>query len=141
MSERETNPMGIRGRRRGDEPLQRRANGALEARVLAVLQEVDEALTAGEVAERLGEDLARTTVVTTLSRMHDKGVLTREARGRAFAYRPVADSYGLTARRMHQLLAGESNREAVLERFVDEMDAGDEQLLRRLLGSDLDPGQ
>lgn len=131
--------MGTRGRPRGDGPHHRRANGALEAKVLAVLQEAAQALTPGEVAEVLGEGLARTTVVTTLSRLYDKGVLTRTLRGRAFAYRPVADSFGLTARRMNQLLVGESNREAVLTQFVDEMDAGDEQLLR-LLGTDVDPG-
>ncbi|MFJ7244369.1 BlaI/MecI/CopY family transcriptional regulator [Kitasatospora sp. NPDC098652] len=133
--------MGTRGRRPSDEPPQRRANGALEAEVLRVLQEAEGPLTPGEVSARLGEDLARTTVVTTLSRMHDKGVLAREPHGRTFAYRPVTDSYGLTARRMHQLLAGESDREAVLTRFVDGMDTGDEQLLRRLLGGDLDPGR
>lgn len=117
----------------------RRPNGALEAELLAVLHASDEALTPSEVMNRLGRKLARTTVVTTLSRMSDKGVLTRTLRGRAFAYRPAADASGLTARRMHQLLADGDDREAVLTRFVQAMDDTDEHLLRRLLGPDLDP--
>lgn len=109
--------------------------------MLRVLQEAGDALTPGEVAERLSEHLARTTVVTTLSRMHDKGLLDREERGRGFAYRSAPDASGQTARRMHQLMAGDGDRAAVLSRFVETMDDDDERLLRRLLGSDIEPGQ
>lgn len=42
---------------------------------------------------------------------------------------------------MRHVLENEPDREAVLSRFVDDLAAGDEQLLRRLLGADLDPGQ
>jgi predicted transcriptional regulator len=119
----------------------RRAGGALAAEVLAVLRKAaPQALTPAEVRTALGDALSYSTVVTTLSRLHDKDVLTRTPRGRAFAYSP-ADEPGLAARKMRQVLENEPDREAVLARFVDDLAAVDEQLLRRLLGADLDAGQ
>jgi predicted transcriptional regulator len=114
----------------------RRANGALEAEMVALLQAAGQALTPGEVAERLGAGLAHTTVATTLARLHTKGVLRRTAQGRTHAYAPVTDEPGLTARQMHQVLERDPDRESVLTRFVDDLSDDDEQLLRKLLGTD-----
>ena len=112
---------------------QRRGAGELESAVLTVLQAAAAALTPAEVRDRLGGDLAYTTVVTILSRLQAKGVLTRTRSGRAFAYAPVADEPGLAARRMRGVLDGEADREAVLARFVSGLSAADEELLRRML--------
>lgn len=112
---------------------QRRAAGQLEAAALEVLQAAGSALTPGEVRDRLGGELAYTTVVTILSRLHAKGVLTRLRSGRAYSYAPVADEPGLAARRMRGVLEAEADREAVLARFVSGLSAADEQLLRRML--------
>jgi predicted transcriptional regulator len=111
----------------------RRAAGELEAAALAVLQAAGAALTPGQVREELGGDLAYTTLVTILSRLYAKGVLTRCRSGRAYSYAPVADEPGLAARRMRGLLEAEPDREAVLARFVSGMSAADERLLRRML--------
>jgi predicted transcriptional regulator len=111
----------------------RRASGQLEAEILAILQRAGAPLTPGEVGERLGGDLAYTTVVTILSRLHAKGVLVRNRSHRAYAYVPVADEPGLAARRMRQVLDGEPDREAVLGHFVSDLSEQDEQLLRNLL--------
>jgi predicted transcriptional regulator len=118
----------------GEDAAGRRAAGELEAAVLAVLQAAGSPLSAGEVRDRLGDDLAYTTVVTILSRLHDKGVLDRRKAGRAFWYAPVADEPGLAARRMAQMLDAEPDREAVLARFVSGLSGPDEELLRRMLG-------
>jgi len=115
----------------------RRAAGQLEAAVLAVLQEAGSPLSPAEVRERIGGSLAYTTVVTILSRLHAKGVLDRHKAGRAFLYSPVADQPGLAARRMARVLDSETDREAVLARFVSSLSDSDEELLRRMLG---DPG-
>ncbi|MEV6742381.1 BlaI/MecI/CopY family transcriptional regulator [Streptomyces sp. NPDC051104] len=115
-------------------PGDRRPGGALEAEVLALLQSSPQALTPGEVLERLDNGLAYSTVVTVLSRMFDKGLLTRSKQGRAYAYAPVTDTHGLTARRMRQVLESDADRQAVLTRFVEELPSRDEQLLRQLLG-------
>ena len=76
----------------------RRGAGELEAAALAALQAAGTALTPGQVRERLGGRLAYTTVVTILSRLHAKGVLSRVRTGRAYAYAPVADEPGLAVR-------------------------------------------
>ncbi len=102
--------------------------------MLALLQSSRRALTPGEVLRRLDGGLAYSTVVTVLSRMFDKGLLTRGKQGRAYAYAPVADAHGLTARRMRQVLESDPDRKAVLSRFVEDLPARDEELLRRLLG-------
>ncbi|MEV5643955.1 BlaI/MecI/CopY family transcriptional regulator, partial [Streptomyces flaveolus] len=106
----------------------------LEALVLAVLREAEGPATAGWVQERLGGDLAYTTVVTILTRLLDKGAVSRERAGRSFAWTPAADQAGLAARRMRKVLDAESDREAVLASFVTGLDPADERLLRDLLG-------
>ena len=111
----------------------RRAAGELEAAALAVLQASSSALTPSEVLDRLGGGLAYTTIVTILSRLHAKGVLTRLRSGRAYSYAPVADEPGLAARRMRGVLDAEADREAVLARFVSQLSPEDEDLLRRVL--------
>jgi predicted transcriptional regulator len=100
---------------------------------MAALWAADGPLTPGDVHRVLGPGLAYTTVVTCLSRLHDKGVLTRRRVGRAYAYRPVADQPGLAARRMRQVLDAEDDRQVTLSRFVSELSAEDEQVLRALL--------
>jgi predicted transcriptional regulator len=116
------------------DPAARRGAGELEAEVLAVLQAAGTALPPGEVRDRLGGDLAYTTVVTILSRLHAKGVLGRRRAGRAYVYEPVTDEPGLAARRMSRLLDAEADRETVLARFVSGLSDTDEELLRRMLG-------
>jgi predicted transcriptional regulator len=112
----------------------RRGSGELEAAVLRVLQRGGCPLSPGEVRERIGGDLAYTTVVTILSRLHAKGVLDRRKAGRAYRYMPVADEPGLAARRMTRVLDGEKDRRAVLARFVSALSESDEELLRTMLG-------
>lgn len=112
----------------------RRGAGELEAAVLEVLQRDGSPLSPGEVRERIGGDLAYTTVVTILSRLHAKGVLDRSKSGRAYRYLPVADEPGLAARRMARVLDEGKDREAVLARFVSALSESDEELLRKMLG-------
>ncbi|WP_246103473.1 BlaI/MecI/CopY family transcriptional regulator [Streptomyces piniterrae] len=121
-------PLGgssTRGRRRGQ--------GQLEAQVLAALHHSQGPATAAWVQERLGGDLAYTTVMTILSRLHAKKAVTRERAGRAYVWTPAADEAGLAALRMRRVLDGEPDRDAVLTSFVSALSAHDEQLLRSLL--------
>ncbi|GGW62601.1 BlaI/MecI/CopY family transcriptional regulator [Streptomyces caelestis] len=112
----------------------RRGQGELEALVLSALREADGPATAGWVQERLGGDLAYTTVITILTRLLAKGAVTRERAGRSFAWTPSSDHAGLAARKMRKMLDAESDREAVLASFVTGLDPDDERLLRDLLG-------
>jgi predicted transcriptional regulator len=90
-------------------------------------------LTAGQVQQELGAGLAYTTVMTALSRLHDKGAVSRERAGRAYAYTPVLDVAGMAAVRMRALLEAGEDREAVLAQFVGALSDEDEQLLADLL--------
>lgn len=112
----------------------RRRQGELEALVLSVLGEAEEPVSAGWVQERLGGDLAYTTVITILTRLLAKGVVTRERAGRSFVWTPASDQAGLAAHRMRRVLDAESDREAVLASFVTGLGPDDERLLRELLG-------
>jgi predicted transcriptional regulator len=104
-----------------------------------VLQAARWELTAAQVTEQLGGGLAHTTVVTILSRLQAKGLITRAKHD---IYTPIADEPGLAARTMRQALDASPDRKNVLTRFVDDPSNDDELLLRRLLlGADLDPGQ
>ncbi|MGY4925659.1 BlaI/MecI/CopY family transcriptional regulator [Streptomyces sp. 900105755] len=63
---------------------------------LGLLQRAGTALTPVEVAERLGGELTYGSVVTILTRMHTKGLLTRIPRGRAYACAPSPTTSGRT---------------------------------------------
>lgn len=111
----------------------RRDSGALEAEVLSALWAAASPLSPGEVQRALGSGLAYTTVMTTLSRLHDKGLVARQRAGRAYAYQPVAEEAGHLASRMRALLEAGHDRRAVFARFVDELPPTDSQLLTELL--------
>jgi predicted transcriptional regulator len=112
----------------------RQAPGGLEAEVLGVLISVDRPLTSAEVRPRLDRSLAYTTVMTTLARLHEKGLIGRVRSGRAYAYAPL-DSPTVAARRMCRTLQAAESHETVLARFVAELDPCDVPVLQRLLAS------
>jgi predicted transcriptional regulator len=114
-----------------------RPRGALEREVLACLAAAARPLSPAQVRAELGEQLAYTTVMTTLSRLHAKGAVTRRPAGRGFSYQlsggPAGAQASMTAHRMHQLLETGSDRAGVLSRFVADLSPEDEQLLLGLL--------
>ncbi|GGJ62892.1 BlaI/MecI/CopY family transcriptional regulator [Streptomyces brasiliensis] len=114
----------------------RRARGELEGEVLAALWAAGGPVTVAVVHERLGGDTAYTTVLTILTRLCDKGLVTRQREGRSHVYAPVHDQPGLAAAGMHSLLDEGGDRAAVLARFVSDLSAEDERLLEQLLHGD-----
>lgn len=87
-----------------------------------------------DVARRLGGKLAYTTVMTTLDRLHKKGLLARDKDGNAFLYRPALsrDEFHrrLVEATVHELL--EKSADPVLAGFVDAAAAVDADNLERL---------
>jgi predicted transcriptional regulator len=127
-------------------PRRSRANGSLEREVIACLATAGRPLTASEVRAGLGGDLAYATIVTTLSRLHDKGALTRTQHGRAYAYRLAGDTSAaqasVTAHQMRRLMDSSDDPASVLTRFVGALDDEAERLLRQLLDqAGQDPGE
>jgi predicted transcriptional regulator len=117
----------------------RRAAGSLEAEVLEILREAGTPLSPGDVRQRVTAgaqgELSYSTVVTIVSRLYDKGLLTRQRAGRGFTYLPVDDA-SLAASRMSQALGSGSDHDAVLTRFVSGLSGRDARLLRNLLSDD-----
>lgn len=113
-----------------------RQRGGLEREILACLATAARPMSPGEVRAELGDQLAYTTVMTTLSRLHTKGAVSRAQAGRGFAYElrggPADAQASMTARRMLALLQG-GDRAGVLSRFVADLSPEDEQLLSDLL--------
>ncbi|MEU6756803.1 BlaI/MecI/CopY family transcriptional regulator [Streptomyces sp. NPDC046685] len=125
----------------GDGDSRRRGQGELEAQVLAALGRAPRPVTAAWVQERLPGNLAYTTVMTILTRLHAKGAVARERAGRSFEWVPVADEAGLAALRMRKVLDGEPDRQAVLASFVTALSPRDEQLLRDVLAQTAEEGE
>ncbi|MDH2442401.1 BlaI/MecI/CopY family transcriptional regulator [Amnibacterium sp. CER49] len=115
----------------------RRPSGALEEQVGELLAASGREMTPGEVRTQLNSTspapLAYSTVVTVLSRMHEKGLLTRRKSGRSFAYSRAIDPAELAARELRRRLDGRRDRDAVLSHFVEDLAVSDGDLLRRLL--------
>lgn len=121
----------------------RRAAGALEAEVLAVLQDAGTALNPGQVRERLARqqsELSYSTVVTIMSRLHAKGLLARERAGRAFVYTAL-DAASLAAGQMSRALDAGADHRAVLTRFASSLSGRDARLLRQLLDGEPPAGR
>jgi len=124
----------------------RRAAGALESEILGILRQASGPLSPGEVRQQLAPvqqgaqqgELSYSTVVTIVSRLHAKGLLTRQRVGRGFTYTPV-DEASLAASRMSHALGTGTDRGAVLSRFVSGLSGRDARLLSRLLAGDGDP--
>jgi predicted transcriptional regulator len=128
---------------RGESPLRgrpRRGRGELEAGVLAALVGAPGPVTAGWVREQIDPALAYTTVVTTLTRLHGKQAVVRHRDGRSYVWSAVVDAAGLAARRMHQVLDEESDRGAVLGRFVAGLSPDEERSLRLRLDTTTSTG-
>jgi predicted transcriptional regulator len=113
--------------------MERRAAGELESVVLTALWSSDRPLTATQLNAELPGDLARTTVLTILSRLHEKGLLNRHRTGRGYAYSPVDERATRTASRMLSLLNDDPDRAAVLSRFISELSPDDEKFMLEVL--------
>src|SRR5215217_6774604 len=107
--------------------------GELEAEVMSLLWQRPNQ-TVVEVEERLRRkrQIAHTTVLTTLDRMHRKGLLTREKQGKAFVYAPSYSreqfELGLAQEVLGALLGGMG--EPALSTFIDLVSEDDTKLDR-----------
>jgi predicted transcriptional regulator len=79
--------------------------GPLEERLLDALWQRGHA-TVRDLIDDACQDLAYTTVMTTLDRLFKKNLLSREAEGRAFRYTPR-----FTREELHREVAGEAFRQ------------------------------
>lgn len=107
--------------------------GPLEVDIMELLWSGPPA-TPGDVRQALAErrPLAYTTVMTVMSRLYEKGLLTRLKSGRAFVYRPASTKVELLSRHAAKALSALSKTGAQpgLSYFVDAAASlDDDQLL------------
>lgn len=107
--------------------------GALEREVLTRLWASKTPLTPAEVAAGMASPPAYTTVMTILTRLWRKSLVSREPRGRAFAYTPLVTEGQYAARQMRASLEAASNREDALSHFVGTLTKREERALRRVI--------
>lgn len=112
----------------------RRPLGALEEVIMDYLWAVDTPVKPAVVHQAVAPDLAYTTVMTVLTRLWEKGRLTRGRDGRAYTYQPVRSEAEHRAEGMQSALAEAQDRVAVLSSFVEALDTEDAKVLRKLLG-------
>ncbi len=115
------------------EPPSRRAAGQLEGETLAALWSSERAMTPAEVQRELEGELAYTTVMTILTRLHAKGLVQRVPSGRGYAYRPFEGQEAYAAQQMRNLLDQGADRSLVLQHFVERLQPDEERLIRRAL--------
>lgn len=109
--------------------------GPLEARVLDALWARGCAASVRDLQPEFPA-IAYTTLMTTLDRLHRKGVLAREKQGRAFVYAPVAsrDEFraAIAGAPLSSMLADPAGAGPLLSFFVDAVSRSDETLLDEL---------
>jgi predicted transcriptional regulator len=106
--------------------------GALEGEVMAFAWSRDEDFGVNDILVALrGRRRAYTTVMTIVTRLCEKGLLERRRAGRAFVYRAAMSKEDMAARALREVLAGTENPNAVLARFVDDLE-GSPELISRL---------
>ena len=110
--------------------------GELERRALEIVWQKQE-LSVRDLFEALGQRWAYTTLMTTLDRLHKKGILDRRREGRAFVYSPRFSpqqlEQGIAGDLIDSLLARNASEPApLLSCFVDVVSEKDRSLLDEL---------
>ncbi len=107
-----------------------------ELDVMSVVWELGSA-TVGEVLERLGENLAYTTVLTVLRTLETKGAVRHEKDGKAYRYYALVESGHVGDRAIDRLLdkVYQGSREMLIARLVEDEGLSPRELkrIRRLL--------
>ncbi len=98
--------------------------------------------TVAEVRERLGDELAYTTVLTMLRILEDKGAIDHEQEGRAYRYRPIVERDAARRHAVRRLLDGlfRGSTELLVTQLVRDRDLSEEDVerLREVLDQELD---
>ena len=109
--------------------------GPLETRVLEALWTRGCASSVRDL-QPVFPGTAYTTLMTTLDRLHRKGVLSRVKEGRAFLYAPLTSRDGFQAARaggtLASMLADPAGAGPLLSFFIDAVSQSDEALLDEL---------
>ena len=109
--------------------------GELEAAIMDAVWDAGKPLRVREVLEHLDRDPepAYNTVHTVTEILYRKGWLSKEKDGRAYKYGATKSREEYVAGLMGEALSVAGNRTATLARFVQQMQPGEAEELRRML--------
>lgn len=109
--------------------------GSLESEVMELVWHLGEA-SVRDLHSEFASRLAYTTIMTTLDRLHKKGLLARRRVGKAYVYAAALTEREYRARLAQHLinlaLHDGRHRNAVLSCFVDVVSEADQQMLQQL---------
>ena len=109
--------------------------GELEAAVMDRVWKRARPVVVRDILEDLSPErpLAYTTVMTVMDKLHRKGWLRRESRGRAYVYEAVASRESHTARLMRDAWATSDNQAAAFVHFLEQLSEEEARALRAAL--------
>ncbi len=111
--------------------------GELESEVMEIIWRKNDATSVKDVAEILEKrrEIAYTTVMTIMSRLVDKGVLTRHLSGSSYLYKPKVSKDQFTAKAVHGIFASAVSTlgEEVLTHFMKEIEKISPEKRKQLL--------
>ncbi|WP_239121165.1 BlaI/MecI/CopY family transcriptional regulator, partial [Planomonospora parontospora] len=100
-----------------------RGLGELESTIMERLWSYRRPASVRDVVEDLRQDreIAYTTVMTVMDKLHEKGLLKRRSAGRAYVYETMASQEAYTAQLMRDTLAASGNQAATLVHFLERL--------------------
>ena len=103
----------------------KRGQGQLESEVLGCLWDRPAGLASQQILALLGDDnIKTTTVLTVLSRLEDKGLITKAAGpGRGFIFQALTSREQHTAKALVELVGQTGNPAAVFSHFASGLTA------------------
>jgi|SRR5579859_7299451 len=109
--------------------------GELEQRVMDAMWQARRA-TVHDICRQMQKSRAYTTIMTTLDRLHKKGLLSRTREGRSFVYVPAVDRNALAEQKTRRFwdltLAHGVDQRPVLSCFIDTVTEHDVAALDQL---------
>ncbi|NJN65416.1 MAG: BlaI/MecI/CopY family transcriptional regulator [Chloroflexaceae bacterium] len=109
--------------------------GPLETEIMQTLWQ-DKRSTVKKVHRKLSQqrDIAYTTVMTTMGRLAEKGVLDRHREGLAYVYTPAISEEEFVSMVVHQVLDGlmDDYSDMAIDYMIDYLSKHDPEELRRL---------
>ncbi|MEV0197145.1 BlaI/MecI/CopY family transcriptional regulator [Nonomuraea sp. NPDC050691] len=100
-----------------------RGLGELESTIMDRMWSYRRPASVRDVLEdlRREREIAYTTVMTVMDKLHTKGLLKREAVGKAYIYQSVSSKEAYTADQMRESLARSGNQAATLVHFLERL--------------------
>lgn len=95
--------------------------GELEQKIMDIIWKENRAVSVTEVKEKLGGNLAYTTVMTITKRLYDKKLLSRELHGKVYFYSPIKDKSEVAQNTLKKLFSRILNSygDLAITNFVD----------------------